>query len=102
MSGGAPQGGRDAVEWLYGRNVVKLALAAGARRRAYRLAATCRPSRRLAGLVPDRLPVDTVTAADLDELLGSREHQGVALQVDGFPYADPERAAQRRPAGRAG
>ncbi len=78
------------MEWLYGRNVVKLALAAGARRRAYRRAATVAAVEALAAFVPDRLPVDTVTAADLDELVGSREHQGVALQVDGFPYADPE------------
>ena len=79
------------MEWLYGRNVVKAALRAGARRRAYRLAATSPALDAVAGLVPEDLPVDTVGAHQLDELLGTREHQGVALQVDGYPYADAER-----------
>lgn len=79
------------MEWLYGRNVVKVALGAGARRRAHRLAATSPALNVVAGLVPDDLQVDTVSARQLDELLGTREHQGVALQVDGYPYADPNR-----------
>ena len=78
------------MEWLYGRNVVKAALAAGSRRRAYRLAVTSPALAALAALVPEDLPVDTVAAHQLDELLGTREHQGVALQVDGYPYADPD------------
>jgi 23S rRNA (guanosine2251-2'-O)-methyltransferase len=78
------------MEWLYGRNVVKIALRAGARRRVRRLAATPPALDAVAGLVPEELPVDTVSAHQLDELLGTREHQGVALQVDGYPYADPE------------
>jgi 23S rRNA (guanosine2251-2'-O)-methyltransferase len=77
------------VEWLYGRNVVRMALAAGARRRAYRLAATSPALDAVAGLVPDELPVDTVSGAALDELLGTHEHQGVALQVESYRYADP-------------
>jgi 23S rRNA (guanosine2251-2'-O)-methyltransferase len=80
-----------AVEWLYGRNVVKAALGPGARRRAHTLAATAAGLDAVAGLVPEDLTVDTVSAHQLDELLGTREHQGVALQVDGYPYADPER-----------
>ena len=79
------------MEWLYGRNVVKAALGAGVRRRAYRLAATSSALEAVAALVPEDLPVDTVGARQLDELLGTREHQGVALQVDGYPYADPDR-----------
>jgi 23S rRNA (guanosine2251-2'-O)-methyltransferase len=59
------------VEWLYGRNVVKVAPALDA----------------VAGLAPEELPVDTVTTADLDDLVGTREHQGVALQVDPYSYA---------------
>jgi 23S rRNA (guanosine2251-2'-O)-methyltransferase len=79
------------MEWLYGRNVVKTALGAGARRRLHRLAATPPALDTVAGLVPEDLPVDTVSAHQLDELLGTREHQGVALQVDGYPYADVDR-----------
>jgi len=78
------------VEWLYGRNVVKAALGAGARRRVHRLAATSAALDGIAALVPEDLPVDTVAAHQLDELLGTREHQGVALQVEGYPYADPD------------
>jgi len=78
------------MEWLYGRNVVKMALGAGARRRAYRLAATPPALDAVARLVPEELPVDTVSGAALDELLGTHEHQGVALQVDGYPYVDPQ------------
>jgi 23S rRNA (guanosine2251-2'-O)-methyltransferase len=78
------------VEWLYGRNVVKAALGAGARRRVHRLAATSAALDTIAALVPEDLPVDTVAAHQLDELLGTREHQGVALQVEGYPYADPD------------
>jgi len=81
----------SAVEWLYGRNVVKAALGAGARRRAHKLAATPPALDAVAGLVPERLPVDTVSAHQLDELLSTREHQGLALQVDGYPYTDPDR-----------
>jgi len=79
------------MEWLYGRNVVRIALGAGSRRRAHRLAATTPALDAVAGLVPDDLPVDTVSAHQLDELLGTREHQGMALQVDGYPYADADR-----------
>ena len=79
------------MEWLYGRNVVKIALGAGARRRANRLAATPPALDAVAALVPDDLPVDTVSAHQLDELLGTREHQGVALEVDGYPFADADR-----------
>ena len=79
------------VEWLYGRNVVRAALGAGSRRRAHKLAATPPALDAVADLVPEDLPVDTVSPHQLDELLGTREHQGVALQVDGYPYADADR-----------
>jgi len=79
------------VEWLYGRNVVKMVLGAGARRRAHRLAATAPGLEAVAALIPEELPVDTVSGAALDELVGTHEHQGVALQVDPYPYADPDR-----------
>ena len=77
------------MEWIYGRNVVKLALAAGARRRAYRLAATA-PALRALGAAPAGLDAMVVSSHDLDELTGSREHQGVALQVDDFCFASED------------
>ena len=79
------------MEWLYGRNVVRLALAPGARRRAERLAATAPGLKALEAALPDGLPVETVTAARLDDLTGSREHQGVALLVDPYAYAASDR-----------
>jgi 23S rRNA (guanosine2251-2'-O)-methyltransferase len=75
------------VEWIYGRNVVQLALAAGARRRAYRLAATQPALKAVRAAIPSSLSVDSVDTHALDELTGSRDHQGVALLVDAFAYA---------------
>ena len=77
------------VEWIYGRNVVALALAPGARRRAHRLAATAPALAGLRAALPAGLPVETLEPRSLDALTGSREHQGVALQVDAFPYVAP-------------
>src|SRR5450756_3170606 len=37
--------------------------------------------------IPSGLAVETVDTHALDELTGSRDHQGVALQVDAFAYA---------------
>ena len=68
-----------AVEWIYGRNVVQLALAAGARRRAHRLAATPPALKALRPAIPPGLAVETVDTHALDELTGSRDHQGAAL-----------------------
>lgn len=76
------------MEWLYGRNVVKLVMQPGGRR-AHRLAATAAGLKAL-GPPPRDLPVETLTARELDELCGSREHQGVALQVEAYPYASAE------------
>lgn len=74
------------MEWIYGRNVVELALSPGARRRAHRIVATAPALARLRGVLPPALPIDTVDGRALDELTGGREHQGVALQVDAYPY----------------
>ncbi len=76
------------TEWIYGRQVVRLALAAGARRRAVRLAATAPALRALAGHLPPGLERSVVASDALDRLTGSREHQGVALEVPPYPYAD--------------
>jgi 23S rRNA (guanosine2251-2'-O)-methyltransferase len=78
------------VEWIYGRNVVQLALAAGARRRAHRLAATPPALKALRLVIPAGLAVETLDTHALDELTGSRDHQGVALQVDAFAYASAD------------
>jgi len=78
------------VEWIYGRNVALSALAAGARRQAHRLAATAPALKALRGSLPPGFPVETVSAHELDELTGSRDHQGVAVQVDPFRYAPEE------------
>ena len=75
------------MEWIYGRNVVQMALTAGARRRAHRLAATPPALKALRPSLPPELPVEAVDTHALDELTGSRDHQGVALQVDAFAYA---------------
>jgi 23S rRNA (guanosine2251-2'-O)-methyltransferase len=75
------------MEWIYGRNVVQLALAAGARRRAHRLVATLPALKALRPTIPAGFAVETADMHALDELTGSRDHQGVALQVDTFAYA---------------
>jgi 23S rRNA (guanosine2251-2'-O)-methyltransferase len=78
------------TEWIYGRQVVRLALAAGARRRAVRLAATAPALRALAAALPPGLARETVDGDALDTLTGSRDHQGVALEVPEYPYVDPD------------
>ncbi|MEZ5125143.1 MAG: 23S rRNA (guanosine(2251)-2'-O)-methyltransferase RlmB [Thermoleophilia bacterium] len=75
------------MEWIYGRNVIRVALGAGARRRARKLAATAPALKALEDELARDVPVEIVTAQRLDELTGSREHQGVALQVDDYAYA---------------
>lgn len=75
------------MEWIYGRNVVQLALTSGARRRAHRLAVTAQALKALGPSLPKDLPVEVVSGQDLDERVGSREHQGVILEVDTFAYA---------------
>jgi 23S rRNA (guanosine2251-2'-O)-methyltransferase len=85
------------VEWIYGRHVARLALAAGAKRRPRRLAATAAA---LAAL--DRhdvavagIPQELCDGREIERLTGAREHQGVALQVAGYPYVDGDRLAAR-------
>lgn len=78
------------TEWIYGRQVARLALTAGARRRVLRVAATAPALRSLAGALPPGLETATVDPGALERLTGSREHQGVALEVPPYPYADPD------------
>jgi 23S rRNA (guanosine2251-2'-O)-methyltransferase len=75
-------------EWIYGRRVVRLALAAGARRRPLELAGTAAALASLGlGERPGRLTPDVVDARELERLTGSRDHQGVAVMVPAYPYA---------------
>lgn len=78
-------------EWVYGRNAVYETLRAG-RRRAYRLrlAEGLQPSARLdeikALAAAKNIANQQVRRAELDGL-AEGHHQGVALQVDEYPYA---------------
>jgi 23S rRNA (guanosine2251-2'-O)-methyltransferase len=76
------------MEWIYGRQVVRLALMTGARRRVRRIVATAAALRDL-DLDPrrQRIPVEAADMHALDALTGSHEHQGVAADVDRYPYA---------------
>jgi 23S rRNA (guanosine2251-2'-O)-methyltransferase len=78
------------VEWIYGRNVVLGARAGGAGGRPHRPPATPPALKALRASLPPELPVEGADTHALDELTGSRDHQGVALQVDAFPYATDE------------
>lgn len=85
------------MDWIYGRQVARLALAAGARRRPRKLAATASALADLErhGTDLGGVPCETHETHDLDRLTGSHEHQGVALLVDGYPYADADRLLRR-------
>jgi 23S rRNA (guanosine2251-2'-O)-methyltransferase len=97
------------VDWLYGRQVVRLACADGAKRRPHRLAATAeglawlaahgvgvngRPAAdrgaRRGASAANSFEVETVTSSDLQQLTGSRDHQGAACLVGDYPYVAPD------------
>ena len=54
------------------------------------MAATASALKALRTAIPGGLAVEAVDAHALDELTGSRDHQGVALQVDAFPYTSAD------------
>jgi len=75
-------------EWIYGRQVVRLSLAANARRRPSELAGTAAALASLGlGERPGGLTPQVVDARELERLTGSRDHQGVAVMVPAYPYA---------------
>jgi len=100
------------VDWIYGRQAVRLAFAGGAKRRPRRLAATPDGfawlaahgvaaaatggggpggrdvgARAAGGGAQDRdLEVESLEPRDLQRLTGSHEHQGVACLVGVYPY----------------
>lgn len=80
------------MEWIYGRQVARLALADGAKRRPRRLAATPAALENLAclGAVVEAFAPSPCDRRELGRLTGSREHQGVALEVGDYPYASSE------------
>jgi 23S rRNA (guanosine2251-2'-O)-methyltransferase len=76
-------------EWIYGRQVARLALAPGALRRPTRLAGTAAALAALGlGTRPGGIVPEEVDAFELERLTGSRDHQGVALMVPAYPYAE--------------
>ena len=76
------------AEWIYGRQVARLALAPGALRRPTRLAVTPAALAALgSGALPGGLVPELTDAYELERLTGSRDHQGVALMVPAYPYA---------------
>jgi len=75
-------------ELLYGRNSVREALRG--RRRVLRLVGDERALKGLGdGLAAGADQSRTASRAELDELTGSREHQGLAAVVEPYPYAEP-------------
>jgi 23S rRNA (guanosine2251-2'-O)-methyltransferase len=76
------------MEWIYGRQVVRLAAMPGARRRVRRIAGTA-PALSDLGLDPQStaVPIEVLASQALDDLTGSHEHQGVAACVDRYRYA---------------
>jgi len=79
------------MDWIYGRQAVRLALTPGALRRPHRLAATPAARRVVEDLLPADLDLQAAEPRELERLTGSREHQGLALLVGEYPYAPPER-----------
>ena len=83
-------------EWLYGRNPVEEALAAGRRTACEIVLPPESPHEddQIARLRDEsrrrRLVIRTMTREQLDRLTRFGHHQGVALKVSAFPYADFE------------
>jgi 23S rRNA (guanosine2251-2'-O)-methyltransferase len=82
---------RHGSEWIYGRNVAKLARAPGSRRRVQAGAATASAVHTREGAIDlNGLEQRIATTEELDQLTGTHEHQGVALRVPVFHYAQLE------------
>ncbi|MBM3147427.1 MAG: 23S rRNA (guanosine(2251)-2'-O)-methyltransferase RlmB [Actinobacteria bacterium] len=77
------------MELIYGRHVVALALAPGARRPVRHVFGTS-AALRAAGIDrhAGRVRVTEVGQPDLDELVGSGDHQGLVAEVGPYRYAD--------------
>lgn len=91
MPAARPGAGAKVKEWVYGRNAVYETLRAGRRRMyALRLAEGVQPSPRLQELQrlakAAKLSVQFVRRGEMDGFIEGH-HQGVALQVEEYPYA---------------
>ncbi len=95
MSGGGRRGPREMVtggEWIYGRNPVEEALAAGRRTASEIVLPPANPDEddQLARIRDEarsrRLVVRTMERDQLDRLVRFGHHQGVALKTTGYPY----------------
>jgi 23S rRNA (guanosine2251-2'-O)-methyltransferase len=78
---------------IYGRNAVAEALRAG-RRRVHRVWAT-EGARREAGLARTTVPIEVVSADEVERRAGSDAHQGVCARVDPYPYVDAAELLRR-------
>jgi 23S rRNA (guanosine2251-2'-O)-methyltransferase len=72
---------------VYGRNPVREAIRGP--RRVERVWAT-KNATRLPWLTDSGVPVEVVSAEELEQRSGSASHQGVCAQVEPFRYADPQ------------
>ena len=90
--GGGPGGSKGATEVVVGRNPVVEALRAGVPATALQIAAridTDERVREALKLAADLgVPLLETTKGDLDRLTGGAVHQGLALQVPAYAYAD--------------
>lgn len=88
-----PHGGAGA-DWVVGRNPVLEALTAGLPVRQAYVAEGAERDDRLRDILrftaEHGLPMLQVTRAELDRATGGLVHQGVALQLPAYEYADPE------------
>jgi len=79
------------MEWLYGRQVVRLVTLPGAGRPPIKVAGTPSALRELdLDRRSDDLLTEETTAERLHELTGTTDHQGIAVQVGPYPYAAPD------------
>jgi 23S rRNA (guanosine2251-2'-O)-methyltransferase len=73
---------------VYGRNSVREALRG--RRRVFAVRGLEKELGALRAEIPPGVQVSPVGRAELDELAGSPDHQGLVAEVEPYPYADPD------------
>lgn len=91
--GGSARRGRELPETIVGRNPVVEALRSGVPATALYIAQGLQPDERIKEVQElayrAGLPVMEITRHDLDKLTANAIHQGLALAVSGYRYADP-------------
>lgn len=94
-SGGGGQGGRDGdkPEWIVGRNPVVEAMRAGIPVMAVHMAERTERDDRLREVIRRagelNVPLLEVSRGELDRITSEAVHQGLAIQVPAYGYADP-------------